>query len=199
MSTVLSPAGARASRGTATVTKLLDAAAAIMCTEGAAGVSVQRVADSAGTSKALVHYHFAGKDALLVACVGRLATQLIEVEATALAASTPVTALDDLWAAVMEHRVRGFRRALLSLTTDATPATQTALAAASHRRRVAATHTLDRLHVLLSFASPVAGATLGVAYLALLDGLTLGSSVDPGPHHRHAFDAFWLAVLSLER
>jgi AcrR family transcriptional regulator len=177
---------------------MLDAAAAILCTEGAAAVSVQRVADSAGTSKALVHYHFAGKDALLVACVVQLASQLVQAETTALAASTPVTALNDLWTAVMEPRVLGLRRALLALITDATPATRSALVSASHSRRQGARRVVDQLRALLSFPHTVAISTLAVAHLALIDGLTLDSSVEAGPHHRHAFDAFWLAILSLE-
>jgi AcrR family transcriptional regulator len=65
---VTAPEDRRRTRGAETVQRLLDATAEVLSRDGAAGVSVQRVADVAGTSKGLVHYHFPDKNALLSAC-----------------------------------------------------------------------------------------------------------------------------------
>ena len=188
----------RRPRGEATIVRLLDSASEILCARGAAAISVQRVAEAAGTSKALVHYHFAGKDALLVACIERLAGQLAQAEGGALAASRSASAVSDLWDALMAPQTRGWRRALLSLTTDATAAMGVALAAAVRRRHAAAARVLARLEELLGYSPLIPRGTLAIAYVALVDGLTLDHSVEAGPRQRQAFDAFWLALLSLD-
>ncbi|HYV98789.1 MAG TPA: TetR/AcrR family transcriptional regulator [Gemmatimonadaceae bacterium] len=189
----------RAERGAATVARLLDAASTLLCTEGAAAVTIQRVADAAGTSKALVHYHFADKDALLVACAERVTAHLTAAEGSALATSTAETALADLWLGHMSPETCAVRRALLALITDASEATRSALSAAMRRRRLALAGLIGRLEALMSFAPEVHSGTLVAAYTALIDGLTLQRTVDPGDDHRRAFDAFWLAILSLDR
>lgn len=189
---------ARAARGAATVARMLDAVADVLRAEGPAAVSVQRVATMAGTSKGLVHYHFADKDSLLVACAERLCTQLVDAEVAALSATTPARALDDLWASLIEPRGAGARRALLALAAGPSPATRDALAAAATRRRTAARVTVERLAALIGIAPDVSLATLALTYLAFADGLALDHALHATAHHRNAFDVFWLAVLSLE-
>jgi AcrR family transcriptional regulator len=187
----------RAARAAATTLRLLDAVAEILRAEGPAAVSVQRVATAAGTSKGLVHYHFADKDALLVACVERLCAQLLDAEEVALRRATPDTALNDLWASIIEPRVAGARRALLALAAGPSTATRDALAGAAVRRRAAARTTIERLSVLIGIAPGVPDTTLALTYLAFADGLALDYALHPAAQHRQAFDAFWLAVLSL--
>jgi AcrR family transcriptional regulator len=188
----------RAARGAATVVRLLDAASSILGAEGAGAVSVQRVADMAGTSKALVHYHFDGKDALLVACAHRLADQLLDAEARALHGTTPAAALDDLWNGLMHDHVRSLRRALLALMSGATPGTGVALAEISARRRTAAVTTLGVIERMLSFTPRVSRVPLAGAFVAVIDGLTIDCASAPNAEHRAVFDAFWLALLSLD-
>jgi AcrR family transcriptional regulator len=187
----------RAERGAATVAKLLDAAASILQAEGAAGVSVQRIADAAGTSKGLVHYHFPDKDALLSACAERLTTQLVNADQAALATSTAESALDDLWKGFEASVRAGTRRALIALAADATPATGAALAASAARRRDSAAATFARLERLLGFAPRVPRTALAGALVALTDGLALERSVSTPAQVRPSFDAFWLAVLTI--
>jgi len=50
---------------------LLDAAERAILTEGFAGASTRRIAHEAGVPLSLVHYHFGGKEGLLVALVER--------------------------------------------------------------------------------------------------------------------------------
>ena len=191
-------ASSRGARGAATVTRLLDAASSLIRSDGAAAVSVHRVADVAGTSKALVHYHFAGKDALLVACAHHLAAQLLDAEDSAMHRGVASTALDELWESLMNERVRGPRRALLALMTAATPGIAEVLAEIGARRHDAAMRMLARAERLLGFSPRVPRAPLAAAYLAIVDGLTIECRGNPEAQHRSAFDAFWLAVLSLD-
>jgi AcrR family transcriptional regulator len=194
---VISRPSARARRSRPAVGRLLDAAVAILRDEGAAAVSVQRVADIAGTSKGLVHYHFSDKDALLTACTHQLTAQLVEDEAAALTSSTPASALDDLWAVLSRPAYRGRRRALLALLTAPTERTRLVLRDSSAARRDAAERTVDALTRLLRFEVPLSRSALSMAFMSFADGLTLEPSGEMAAPHRQAYDAFWLAVLSL--
>jgi AcrR family transcriptional regulator len=187
----------RVVRGAATVNRLLDAAAGILVAQGAAALSVQGVADAAGASKGLVHYHFADKDALLAACVQRLTLRLVAAERLALSASTAQTALDDLWTGLVGAEPWAWRRALVALAADGAPATRAAFAESLAARRAAAIETLARLESLFEFRPSIPRATLAAAFTAFADGLAMDVTVTRASHHRKAFDAFWLAVLSL--
>jgi TetR/AcrR family transcriptional repressor of bet genes len=187
----------RRARGIATVERLLEATVAVLGNDGVAAVSVQRIADEAGTSKGLVHYHFADKDALLSACARRLTSAVIEGEADALRGASARTALDRLWSAFSGTTRDGTRRALLALCADAAPAARPALAELAAHRQRAAEESVALLEALLEFSPMVPRATLATAYLALTDGLALRLTVRPSEDCRPAFDAFWLAVLTL--
>jgi hypothetical protein len=116
----------------------------------------------------------------------------------ALTSSSADTALSDLWAALADPTQQRARRALLALGAGAAPATRAAIAAALRRRRDSAQELLEQLFACLAFTPRVAPSTLAVAYLAFADGLSLQPAVQPDGQQRQAFDAFWLAVLSLE-
>ena len=192
------PDDRRRAKGAETIQRLLDATASLLSSSGASGVSVQRVADAAGTSKGLVHYHFPDKEALLAACAGHLTSVIVATEAAVLERSTATSALDDLWRGFMATVRGGARRALMSLHTDATPATRAVLIASALRRRRAAEDMIASLETLLSFRSGVPRPALATAYVALADGLALDLFVRPTVDNRPAFDAFWLAVLTLD-
>ncbi|MBA3409126.1 MAG: TetR/AcrR family transcriptional regulator [Solirubrobacterales bacterium] len=57
----------RARRGLETRLRILDAAREVLLARGSGGTSTRAVADEAGVRLSLVHYHFGGKQALLVA------------------------------------------------------------------------------------------------------------------------------------
>jgi AcrR family transcriptional regulator len=57
----------RAVRGQATRRRILDAAREVLLERGYGGTSTRAVAEEAGVQLSLVHYHFGGKQALLVA------------------------------------------------------------------------------------------------------------------------------------
>lgn len=188
-----------AGQRTASVERLLDAAAELLWTGGPAAVSVQRVADAAGTSKALVHYHFAAKDALLAACARHVSDRLTRAEAAALDGATGETVLDSLWRGTMAPAVLAHRRALLALVTDGTDATSAELRAAAERRLEIAERHVVRIEALLGCRLAAPQRALAGAFVAVVDGLTMASAASEGTAERDVFDAFWLAVLSLDR
>jgi AcrR family transcriptional regulator len=176
--------------------RLVEAAVALLCTEGLGGVSVQRVADTAGVSKGLVHYHFRDKDALLAACAGALVADLVARDEIARQEPTATAILDALWRAVHSSLIDGRRRALMALYAESPPAIRETLVALADDRLAAAAALLGTLEQVLGWVPKVPRTTLAAAYVALGDGLALDAAIRPSGEHRRAFDAFWFAVLA---
>ncbi|HEY0779799.1 MAG TPA: TetR/AcrR family transcriptional regulator, partial [Gemmatirosa sp.] len=76
--------------------RILAAAAACAGQQGVAQVSLQTVAGVAGVSKALIHYHFRDRDALLARLADWLSDVVVAGEAAALADAPPTGGLDAL-------------------------------------------------------------------------------------------------------
>ncbi len=184
------------SRRVRSTARLVEAAVALLCAEGVGGVSVQRVADKAGVSKGLVHYHFRDKDALLAACAGALVADLVARDEVARQEPTATAILDALWRAVHSSLLDGRRRALVALSAESPPAIRETLAALAGDRHAAAAALLATLEATLGWVPRVPRATLAAAYVALGDGLALDAAIRPGGEHRRAFDAFWFSVLA---
>jgi AcrR family transcriptional regulator len=68
----------RAARGEATRLRILDAAREMLVERGYGGTSTRAVAERAETQLSLVHYHFGGKQQLLVAVLERQDEELLE-------------------------------------------------------------------------------------------------------------------------
>lgn len=187
---------ARRLRGAQATGRLVEAAVGLLCADGVGGVSVQRVADAAGVSKGLVHYHFHDKDALLAACAERLGAELIAGEEAARRVPSPGGRLDAVWTAVVAAIADGRRRALLALCAEAPPPLRPVLAGVQRDRQAAAGALFATLEAELGWTPRVPRATLAAAYVALLDGLALACAVGPEGDPRRAFDAFWYAVLA---
>jgi AcrR family transcriptional regulator len=68
----------RAVRGEATRLRILDAARDVLIKRGYGGTSTRAVAERAGVQLSLVHYHFGGKQQLLVAVLERQNEELLE-------------------------------------------------------------------------------------------------------------------------
>src|SRR5256885_411263 len=92
--------------------RILAAAAGCVGQLGAAQVSLQVVADSAGVSKALIHYHFRDRDELLARLVDWVTVQHVQGEDLALAEADAATGLDALWAWLEGELQSGRLRAL---------------------------------------------------------------------------------------
>lgn len=89
----------RVVRGQTTRLRILDAAREVLLERGYGGTSTRAVADQAGVRLSLVHYHFGGKQALLVAVLERENELLLERQRALYAAPGP---LADKWRAACE-------------------------------------------------------------------------------------------------
>lgn len=96
-------------RGTQSIQRILDAAASLFGTEGYRGASMTAVAEAAGVSKGLLHYHFQGKEHLLFEAQQAAYRRIHEhfqarFNQGERGIDTALEALDALWQAVHEMR-----------------------------------------------------------------------------------------------
>ena len=177
--------------------RILEAATRRIARDGSAAVSVQDVADEAGVSKALVHYHFHDKDALLARLTGDLADAVVQREARVFRDVEPAGAVDALWTWLGEELQAGELRVLLDLAASPAPPVRAAARRAAHERRVAAARTVATLFALLDLVPRVPIEMLADVAVAFVDGVATDAAVEPERNHRVAFDGFWLALLGL--
>jgi len=177
--------------------RILAAAAECVGQLGAAQVSLQTVADSAGVSKALIHYHFRDRDELLARLVDWVTVELVQGEDLALADADATTALDALWTWLAGELASGRLRALVELVGERGDAVRDAVRRSREARRAQATLTIDRLFAALALTPRLPAPLVGDVTVAFLDGLAGEMAVEPEGNHRLRFDVFWLSVLSL--
>ena len=158
---------------------------------------MQEVADDAGVSKALIHYHFHDKDTLLTRLVTWMAEGLVRREQAALVTSTPQTAIDDLWRWLEAELARGHIRALVELAGWQARGVRAATSEAMRRRRKAATSSAERLFMLLALRPRVPVTLLGDLIVTFVDGVAAAPQGGRAAEPRVAFDVLWLALLGL--
>lgn len=193
MTTRNTPAGTRG----AAAGRILEATSACIVQKGAADVSLQDVAEAAGVSKALIHYHFHDKGELLARLVEWLRLGLVARQETALAGVSASAALDALWQWLSDELERGDLRALLDLALVQGTAVQAAVNATAAARREAAGHVTIQLFDALGLRPRVPASLIADAFIAFVDGLALDRVVAPERNARISFDVFWLAILGL--
>ena len=177
--------------------RILRSAATRLALSGASVLTMQEVADDAGVSKALIHYHFHDKDTLLTRLVTWMAEGLVRRERAALAMSTPQSAIDDLWRWLEAELVRGHIRALVELAGWGDRGVRAAASEARRRRREAATSSAERLFTLLALRSRIPAALLGDLIVTFVDGAAAAPTGGRVAEARVAFDVLWLALLGL--
>jgi AcrR family transcriptional regulator len=92
MSSATDPAtDGRAIRGQATRDRIVDAAREVLVEEGHGGTTTRAVADRAGVRLSLVHYHFGGKQGLLVEVLQRETDQLLARQRELFTAPIPLS------------------------------------------------------------------------------------------------------------
>lgn len=115
---------APSSRGARSIQRILDAAARMFGKEGFQGASMGQVAQAAGVSKGLLHYHFQSKEHLLIEAVRATFRQLhARFDDRFLRGDrglpTALDALDALWGTVRDmHAWAPFMVETLSLSTQ---------------------------------------------------------------------------------
>ena len=122
-------------RRLSTPERILFAAASRVVAGGTANLSMQDVADAAGVSKGLIHYHFHDKETLLTRLIEWMTRELVDREAATLARSTPKTAVDDLWRWVAGEIERGHLRVLNELAQERGPLISDAIKLSARIRR----------------------------------------------------------------
>ena len=164
---------------------------------GTANLSMQDVADAAGVSKGLIHYHFHDKETLLTRLIEWMTRELVDREAATLARSSPKNAVDDLWTWVAGEIDRGHLRVLNELAQERGPLISDAIKLSARVRREAAAMTVDRLFAILELRPRVPVQLLADVIVAFIDGLAMHAALAPDANHRVAFDVLWLSLLSL--
>lgn len=155
------------------------------------------VAEEAGVSKGLIHYHFHDKETLLARVVEWMTRQLVVREAAALVESAPRHAIDDLWQWLDGELERGHLRVLLELAQWPEPLVHSAVRASATARRAAAAESTARLFALLGLRPRIPNELLADVIVPFVDGLAASAGLEPEWNARAAFDVFWLSLLSL--
>ena len=183
----------------ATVDRIVSAACAALGELGLHGVTIGIVAERAGVSTALVHYHFDTKALLLVAAAGSIAAQRAERRVAALSTERGLAALDALWSSLEASVNDGSARAHLELILCSRE--DAAVAAALADKRGAEIAELQRripqLLRELGAAPHAAPDEIAASVDAALDGLVIAVLGGQQPAAvRAAYDAFWLSLIA---
>jgi AcrR family transcriptional regulator len=166
---------------------------------GLPGLTIAAVAERAGVSSALVHYHFDTKGRLLVALAGILAAARAEWRVAALRGGRGLEALDGLWEALRVGAASGAERAYADLLLHARRDAAIATVLAEHRllEHAAFAGRLPGLLREMGAGAPAGVDELAAALAALLDGLVLALlGAQDERSVRAAYDAFWLTLLA---
>ncbi|GAB3505748.1 TetR/AcrR family transcriptional regulator [Amycolatopsis cihanbeyliensis] len=167
-----------ATRGREVRLRLLDAAAELIAERGWAAVSTRILAERAGVTPSVVHYHFPSLPALLrEAAVGAMRQVLAEVDAVLRTARTPAEAVDAMLTAVREYTGTD-PRSLLAVEAYLAAGRDPRLRARIGELVEEFQHRLGRW--LAEHGVPSAGETAGVL-AAALDGLLLRRGLEVGP------------------
>jgi AcrR family transcriptional regulator len=177
--------------------RILRAAALRLSTLGAAELSLQDVAATAGVSKALIHYHYKDKESLLEQVALWATAESVDRERQALDNSTAATAVDALWRWLEGELRDGHLRLLVELGQYRAPRVRAAVDDALRVRRDASMHTIRRLFELLELRPRVPVELLAGVVVAFIDGLASRPASGTPDDARVTFDIFWLSLLSL--
>jgi AcrR family transcriptional regulator len=188
-------AGREADDGLTAPERILRAAIAELVLHGAGALSMHEVADRAGVSKGLIHYHYHDKDAVLARAAERLGERISARGHRALAAATPRSIVADLRAWMAVELQLGEWRALISLGEWLAPAVQDAARDALDARRTMTTEMSITMFERLGIRPRIAPEQAGDLLVALVSGLAVESG---GGDPAAAFDVLVLALIGLE-
>jgi AcrR family transcriptional regulator len=178
---------------------IIEATCSAIVDIGIARLTVAAVAERAGVSSALVHYHFRTKQQLLVAACERLAVRRSDARTAALATGGGLAALDALWAALRTGAESEAERAwidLALLARDDTSVRRT-LAAQRQAEQGALARRLPALLAALGSRAAVPADELAGLVSLFLDGVAQALGAGAADDDvRAAYDAFWLALVT---
>ncbi|MEJ7811515.1 MAG: TetR/AcrR family transcriptional regulator [Gemmatimonadaceae bacterium] len=177
--------------------RILRATAHAIVATGAVTLTMHDVAEEAGVSKGLIHYHFHDKETLLARLVEWMTRNLVARERSALTESVPRHAIDDLWAWLDGELRRGHLRVLSELAEWRGPLVRREVIESARARRATATDTVEQLFAFLGLKPRIPAGLMADVVVAFVDGLAVSTVVVPEGNPRAAYDVFWLSLLSL--
>jgi AcrR family transcriptional regulator len=184
----------------ATRDTIVAAACETLAAHGLSTLTVAHIARAARVSSALVHYHFATKQRLLAAAAEQLAARRTAGRTGPLRAGGGLSSLDTLWLNLYTGADRGAERAwhdLVLLARDDADI-RAVLARERTRERAATAAALPRLRAALGSRPSIPADELAAVVVGLLDGAALAlASGASRAEVRAAYDAFWLALVTL--
>lgn len=155
------------------------------------------IATRAAVSKALVLYHFHDKESLLVALVDDVGRDVVSRERAALEDTGAPNALDGYWQWLERELAAGDIRNLLALAQHDSERVRAACRRVARERREVAAHHVGALFDRLGLVPRIPPVLLAETIVAFVDGLSASTALDPAANPRPAFDALWLALLTL--
>ena len=176
-------------------TRIAEAAVRCLVRDGVTATSMASIAIEGGVSKALLHYHYASRAALLADVVTLLGGRIVARERAAMDPARGSGAVDALWDWLDGELLCGELHALLELAMQHEDEIHAAAAAVGAARLRAASQTVERLFAGLGLTPRMPAPLLGRASVAFMDGLAIAGSSAGEP--RASFDLFWLALLSI--
>lgn len=179
--------------------RLIDEACSAIGEVGLTNLTIATIAERAGVSTALIHYHFDTKARLLVASAERIAGKRAHRRSGALSSGTGLGSLDALWSELQDGVRNGSERAWLELVLWARhdPDVAKALAAPQAGARDGIIRRVPSLLRELGAAAPSSSEELAASLDAQLDGLTVALLEGQDPDIvRTAYDAFWLTLIA---
>ncbi len=167
---------------------------------GLSSFTVSRVARAARSSSALVHYHFATKQRLLLAAAERLAARRTALRLARLEGGRGLAALDALWDGLVAGAARDAERAWHDLLLLAREDRSVAATLGRERERQgrALAAVLPRLLADLDSRPRIPADDLASLFATFLDGLASAFAAGADARElRGAYDAFCLALVAL--
>ena len=151
---------------------------ALVARGGAAELSIGHVAAAAGVSKALVHYHFKEKEALLRALVENVGLGVIDRAQAAINRVSDEHVLDSYWEWLERELTLGDLRILRALAEYDSERVRAAVRRVVQQRRELTTQHVALVFSTLGLVPRVPAALMGETVLAFVDGLGVGDVQD---------------------
>ena len=195
----------RAARGEATRLRILDAARDLLVEHGYGGTSTRAVAERAETQLSLVHYHFGGKQQLLVAVLERENDALLERQSALYAGPGPLSEKWRTACGFLDEDLRsGYVRVLWELwaagLADEELAARWRAAMGGWRELLESVFAswAEELELELPFSARVLASLTANIFWGIEIELLAGVSEDEAPH-REALEALGSLIEQAER
>ena len=179
---------------------IVEAAVRQLISAGLSSFTVARVARAARASSALVHYHFATKQRLLLAAAERLASRRTTLRLARLEGARGLAALDGLWEGLVAGAARDAERAWHDLLLLAREHAEVAAILLRERERESRALAADLPRLLRDLESHprIPAEDLAGLFVTFLDGVACALAVGANSREiRASYDAFCLALVAL--